>query len=150
MISLLGSALRFPLAPAVSKKAPMEAAMPTQMVVTSHLIYCICLLYTSEVFFRPLDPEELTYIAANGAKKGGLPIDKEALQLIAEYSENGRDAVNMVQMAVGLAEAGDKRFIEKGDVRFIIENGRYSRRYLPKAKPGNRIGCVYGLSLLHI
>ncbi len=100
-----------------------------------------------EVFFRPLDPEELTYIAANGAKKGGLPIDKEALQLIAEYSENGRDAVNMVQMAVGLAEAGDKRFIEKGDVRFIIENGRYSRRYLPKAKPGSRIGCVYGLAV---
>lgn len=53
----------------------------------------------------------------------------------------------MVQMAVGLAEAGDKGFIEKGDVRFIIENGRYSRRYLPKAKPGNRVGCVYGLAV---
>ena len=38
---LLGKANRLPLAPLESKKAPIEAAMPTQMVETSHLIYCM-------------------------------------------------------------------------------------------------------------
>ena len=37
MISALGRALRLPFAPAASKNAPMEAAMPTHTVETSHL-----------------------------------------------------------------------------------------------------------------
>ena len=36
-----GSAERFPLAPAVSKTAPMLAASPVQIVATSELINCI-------------------------------------------------------------------------------------------------------------
>ena len=39
LISALGSAKRLPLVPLASRKAPMEAAMPMQMVETSHLIY---------------------------------------------------------------------------------------------------------------
>ena len=35
----LGKELRFPLAPAPSKKAPMEAAMPKHTVRTSHGTY---------------------------------------------------------------------------------------------------------------
>ena len=41
MISALGRARRLPLAPEESRKAPMLAAMPMQMVDTSHLMYCI-------------------------------------------------------------------------------------------------------------
>ena len=41
MISLLGKAKRLPLVPAASRKAPMLAAMPMQMVETSHLMYCM-------------------------------------------------------------------------------------------------------------
>ena len=40
-ISELGSANRLPLAPLASRKAPIEAAIPMQMVDTSHLIYCM-------------------------------------------------------------------------------------------------------------
>ena len=39
--SALGRAMRLPLAPEDSRKAPMLAAMPMQMVDTSHLIYCM-------------------------------------------------------------------------------------------------------------
>ncbi|MNW04327.1 hypothetical protein D3C71_2004060 [compost metagenome] len=39
--SLLGRAKRLPLAPAVSRNAPMEAAIPTQMVETSALMNCM-------------------------------------------------------------------------------------------------------------
>ena len=41
MISAFGSARRLPFVPDDSKNAPIEAAMPTQIVDTSHLIYCI-------------------------------------------------------------------------------------------------------------
>ncbi len=41
MISALGRARRLPFAPEDSRNAPMLAAMPTQMVDTSHLIYCM-------------------------------------------------------------------------------------------------------------
>ena len=41
MISAFGSARRLPLAPEESRKAPIEAAMPTQIVHTSGLIYCM-------------------------------------------------------------------------------------------------------------
>ena len=41
MISLWGRAKRLPCAPAASRKAPMDAAMPMQMVDTSHLMNCM-------------------------------------------------------------------------------------------------------------
>ena len=41
MISALGSARRLPFVPEDSKNAPIEAAMPTQMVDTSHLMNCM-------------------------------------------------------------------------------------------------------------
>ena len=39
MISAWGSALRLPFAPAASRNAPIEAAMPMHSVDTSHLRY---------------------------------------------------------------------------------------------------------------
>jgi hypothetical protein len=36
-----GSALRFPGAPPARMVAPIDIAMPTQIVRTSHLMYCI-------------------------------------------------------------------------------------------------------------
>ena len=41
MILELGKDLLFPLVPADRRKAPIEAAMPKQTVLTSHGIYCI-------------------------------------------------------------------------------------------------------------
>ena len=38
---LAAGAMRLPLAPALSRNAPIEAARPTQMVATSHLMYCM-------------------------------------------------------------------------------------------------------------
>ena len=41
MIREFGRAERFPFAPAVSRTAPIEAAIPMQIVQTSGLMYCI-------------------------------------------------------------------------------------------------------------
>ena len=41
MIRAWGSARRFPEVPAANKNDPIEAAKPTQMVITYDLIYCI-------------------------------------------------------------------------------------------------------------
>ena len=40
-ILALGSAMRLPFAPPASSRAPIDIAMPTQMVCTSGLMNCI-------------------------------------------------------------------------------------------------------------
>ncbi|HHY37645.1 MAG TPA: AAA family ATPase, partial [Clostridia bacterium] len=56
-----------------------------------------------EVFFRPLLPHEIAVIARNAAKKVGFGISDSAVSTIERYATNGREAVNMVQVAVGIA-----------------------------------------------
>jgi len=56
-----------------------------------------------EIFFRQLYPDEVIVIAKNAAAKAGYGIDDAAASLIGEYAENGREAVNMIQMAAGIA-----------------------------------------------
>ena len=41
MIRELGSAIRWPGSPAISRKEPIEAAMPRQSVITGLLMYCM-------------------------------------------------------------------------------------------------------------
>ena len=75
-----------------------------------------------EVFFRPLNAQEVTSIAAGAALRAGYEISTETARLC------GRDAVNMVQMAAGLAQMEKRREIGKADMEFVIESGHYAAR----------------------
>lgn len=98
-----------------------------------------------EVFFRPLYEDELAYIATNAAKSGGIPIEPCAAELIAHYSANGRDTVNIVQLALGMCFAQEKQLIEKQDVQWILQTGQYHERPELHLRGESRIGCVNGL-----
>ena len=100
-----------------------------------------------EVFFRPLYEDELEFIATNGAKNAGLPIETEAAKLVAHYSMNGREAINMIQLAAGMAETEGKKLITCRDIEWIIQSGRYAPRpdYRVEARP--RVGVVNGLAV---
>ena len=56
-----------------------------------------------EIFFRPLTPDQIGTIAANAADKIAFALPDDALEVIKRYATNGREAVNMVQIAAGLA-----------------------------------------------
>jgi Lon-like ATP-dependent protease len=99
-----------------------------------------------EIFFRPLFPEEIIRIARNAAVKTGLSISDDAMAMIGEYATNGRDAVNMIQLAAGAArEQGEKRLLAR-HICWVVETGRYTKR--PAMRLGPCVpGCVNGLGV---
>ncbi|HCM18426.1 MAG TPA: ATP-dependent protease LonB, partial [Firmicutes bacterium] len=56
-----------------------------------------------EVFFRPLNKEEIGIIATNAARKIELPLEEGTVAVVQNYATNGRDAVNIIQTAAGIA-----------------------------------------------
>ncbi len=99
-----------------------------------------------EVFFRPLYPEELVLIAKNATMKAGYTIDEDAALQIGEYATNGREAVNMVQMAAGIAREQGGSVIRTRHIQWVIETGKYARRTTPRLG-GTSTGCVNGLAV---
>jgi len=100
-----------------------------------------------EIFFKPLSNEQLISIAANAAKRGGTKIVDEALPLIAKYAANGRDAVNIIQIANSVAVFENRSEIEIKDVEWVLEFGQYNPKIEKKAVKGMSVGCVNGLAV---
>lgn len=100
-----------------------------------------------EIFFRPLFPDEVEKIARNAAIKGGFMIEESVPRLIAGYAQNGRDAVNIIQIAGGTALIEGRSTITRKDVEWVIEFGQYSPRIERKVSAGEQVGCVNGLAV---
>lgn len=100
-----------------------------------------------EVFFRALLPEEIETIAVNATEKVGFKLEDNATKTIGRYASNGRDAVNLVQLASGIALNDNRKEINVSDVEWIIENGHYSPRPEIKIHDEPRIGYVNGLAV---
>ncbi|MCL6548244.1 MAG: AAA family ATPase, partial [Alicyclobacillus sp.] len=58
-----------------------------------------------EIFFRPLSKQEIAQIVVGAVNKLKMPMPPEAIAEITKYATNGREAVNIVQIAGGLALA---------------------------------------------
>jgi len=100
-----------------------------------------------EIFFRPLTQHEIGIIAKNAAKKGGFSIEKNAVNKISMHADNGRDAVNIVQLAGGIALTEARKNITINDVEWVIDNGNYNPRPEKKVHDAPQIGCAYGLAV---
>lgn len=100
-----------------------------------------------EVFFRPLLPDEVEQIAANAARKVGFPIERGALEVIKRYATNGREAVNIVQIAAGVAMTDGRSGIATSDVEWVVHSGQYNPRPDGKVGPAPQIGSVNGLAV---
>lgn len=100
-----------------------------------------------EIFFRALLPEELQIIAENSINKMGLKICDKALKLVGKYSSNGRDTVNLVQLASGIAINDERNEVSVEDIEWVIENGQYSPRSETRISDKPQIGYVNGLAV---
>ncbi|AQS59974.1 ATP-dependent protease LonB [Desulforamulus ferrireducens] len=100
-----------------------------------------------EVYFRPLLPEEIEKIAANAAQKIGFPMEEGALEVIKRYATNGREAVNIVQIAGGIALTENRKEILTRDIEWVIHSGQYSPRPERKINPQPQVGVVNGLAV---
>lgn len=100
-----------------------------------------------EIFFRALLPDEIEVIARNAVDKIGFTIEDKACNLVGKYSQNGRDAVNLIQLAAGIALNEDRNKVNVSDVEWVIENGQYSPRPEKKISDKPLVGYVNGLAV---
>ena len=101
-----------------------------------------------EIYFRALEPAELARIAGGAARRVGFALTGADAELVGGYSDSGRDAVCIVQMAAGLAQMDGRRSIRREDIEWVVDSCHYSPHAggrLPGE--GGRIGMVNGLAV---
>ncbi|QCX33074.1 ATP-dependent protease LonB [Caloramator sp. E03] len=100
-----------------------------------------------EIFFRELTSDEIKIIAQNGARKGGFVIDDVAANRVSKFATNGRDAINIVQLAGGIAINENRNNITLEDVEWVIESGHYNPRPDKRIEKEPQVGYVNGLAV---
>ena len=101
-----------------------------------------------EIYFRPLTADEIATIACNAAKRGGFKMEEGCEQLIAKYAQNGRDAVNIIQIAGGVIQVEGRSMITRKDIEWVLEFGHYSPRIDKKVSAQEKqVGCINGLAV---
>jgi len=100
-----------------------------------------------EIFFLPLEKEDIRKITLNAVRKIPFEIMPEAVEEITRYATNGREAVNIVQLAAGIAQVEKVDYIKLPTVEKVLNNGRLSPR--PDIKPAGQpqVGAVNGLAV---
>lgn len=100
-----------------------------------------------EIFFRPLLPGEIEVIARRASDKIGLPIEEGGLMVIKKYATNGREAVNIIQIAAGIAITEGRKKVQTTDVEWVAHSGQYSPRPDRKVAASPQVGLVNGLAV---
>lgn len=101
-----------------------------------------------EIFFRALTPEEIAGIAAGAAERAGFTMAQEEADTVGRYAACGRDAVNIVQMAAGLAQLEQRTEITADDVAWVVQSGHYAARPSTSADVTSRVGAIHGLAVV--
>ena len=101
-----------------------------------------------EIYFRPLTADEIAVIARNAAIRGGFRLEEGTDGLIAKYALNGRDAVNIIQIAGGVVQVEGRSLITRKDIEWVLEFGHYSPRIDKKVCGDEKqVGCMNGLAV---
>lgn len=100
-----------------------------------------------EIFFRPLLPHEIALITKNAVQKMNMEMEDEALQVVTKYATNGREAVNIVQIAAGAAINEGIQKITLHNVEWVINNGQHDPRPDKKVPDKPQVGLVNGLAV---
>lgn len=100
-----------------------------------------------EVFFRGLTPDEIGKICVNTLKRINFTAEEEAINAIKKYATNGREAVNMIQMAAGLAMNEGRNHLFLQDVEWVASSSHMSPRPEKKVPPYPQVGYVNGLAV---
>lgn len=104
----------------------------------------------AEVFFSPLAPPEIVRIAEQAAEKLDVVLEVGVADAIAEYTGEGRKAVNLLADAYGAAlRCGDGTAVAvtRDDLRRIAQAARLVPERRDIATDEHRVGHVYGLGV---
>ncbi|GAB7388699.1 ATP-dependent protease LonB [Bacillaceae bacterium] len=101
-----------------------------------------------EIFFRALLPDEIMQIARNAVKKIGFTMEEEAVAVVAKYATNGREAVNMIQIAAGIAMTEGRTHLRTADMEWVVHSSQKTPRPEKKIHEKPQVGLVNGLAVL--
>ncbi|QGU00062.1 ATP-dependent protease La [Candidatus Syntrophocurvum alkaliphilum] len=100
-----------------------------------------------EVFFKPLDKDDIKSITLNAINKVNFEIKDDALEEMIKYASNGREAVNIVQLASGIAMIEKKTIIDLNIIEKVLNNGRFTPRVDIRPQNEPLVGVVSGLAV---
>ncbi|QKG84065.1 ATP-dependent protease LonB [Kroppenstedtia pulmonis] len=100
-----------------------------------------------EIYFRPLLPEEIYQVARQAMERISFAGDEKALKVIQKYATNGREAVNIVQTAGGLALTDNRTRIDAKDVEWVVHSSQLAPRPDKKVPETAQPGLVNGLAV---
>lgn len=100
-----------------------------------------------EIFFRALLPEEIGRIAEDAITKIGFSANPEAVEVVKKYATNGREAVNIVQLAAGLALTENRDKLQASDLEWVASSSQIQPRADRKIPSSPQIGFVNGLAV---
>ena len=100
-----------------------------------------------EIYFKPLEKESIKKISRRAAEKINFILEDDIVDEISRYANNGREAVNIVQLAAGIAMMEKSSSITAEIIQKVINNGRFSPRPEVKIKSAPAVGIVNGLAV---
>jgi ATP-dependent Lon protease len=100
-----------------------------------------------EVFFRELSQEEISEVARNAADKVQLTMSEKAIEILSNYARNGREAVNMVQIAAGLAITDERTYIKEEEIEWVVHSSQLTPRMERRINEKSAVGLVNGLAV---
>ncbi|WP_100331756.1 ATP-dependent protease LonB [Bacillus xiapuensis] len=100
-----------------------------------------------EVFFNELTTGNLMKIAEKAAEKAGMTLSERGVSLAASYTRNGRETVNLIQMAAGLAMIEGREHIEDREMEWVIHSSRLAPRQSACIPKQAAVGVINGLAV---
>lgn len=100
-----------------------------------------------EIYFKALSPDEIKKVCENAMKKISFDMEEGVLDVIAKYATNGREAVNIIQTAVGININEGRNKILVSDIEWVINSGQYNPRPEKKICQEPQVGYVNGLAV---
>lgn len=100
-----------------------------------------------EIYFRPLRPDEIGHISERALTKIGFPNSEAAVKVIERYATNGREAVNIIQLATSIAISEQRPTVTAEDVEWVVNSSQIAPRPETKITPFPKVGIVNGLAV---
>ncbi|PEJ56608.1 ATP-dependent protease LonB [Bacillus sp. AFS002410] len=100
-----------------------------------------------EIFFRELEQDEIQAVAKRSAEKIEISISEKALELVGTYAKNGREAINLIQLAGGMVLTSGRKELIEDDIQWVVSVSRLSPRLVNKIPEVPTVGLVNGLAV---
>lgn len=104
----------------------------------------------AEVFFEPLVPQQVQEIVGNAARSLDVEMEDGLAECIAQYTDEGRKAVNLLADAYGLAayQSGERRpYVQLQHLQRVSQAARLVPQHRKQASDETRVGHIYGLGV---